>query len=513
MSVLVLSCCQNVEKYLPRFRKNMDFPSVKKIILFENDSKDGTLKYLEDWSREEPERVTVVSQPGLIQKFPERTIRLAYCRNYLSAMARRETFDFLLVIDSDDVSQDFDATTFATNFEVEEPWDALAVNTGYDVWALRSPECPGDCWRQVHRYTQQLGYPQAVSHYIGRHQKMVTELTPVRSAFGGAVLYRGLPKRFYDGTRGCEHVSFHRDLKMFVNPKWTMGLQVGKEHLVPIIPGISERDCVFVSSRGIAKRCYARNRILRSSCPHIDGDILDDLYEGATVYVCNTAIPNFARNFLGRLTHSIVLYSGDSDETLSLQYPGVKEILECPNVTKWFPQNCVFVHEKVTHLPIGLDYHTLFENKSHPWGPQMTPVDQERCMVSLGKTKGKIGMYSNWHFHLERGDRREALEQLPKDLMYYEPKEVSRLETHQNMMQFGFVPSPRGGGPDCHRTWEALVLGCVPIIKRSGLEYGLFEGLPVILVDKWSDVTRELLESYKPDWSSQKKLTLDYWIS
>jgi hypothetical protein len=522
MGILVLSCCYNVEKFLPKFRKNVEsLPGYSRAILFENDSTDGTLEYLETWSREDPERVSVVSQTGIFQKFPNRTVRLAYCRNQLLARAKVTPEEYLLVIDSDDVSQELDPETFATNFDIQEPWDALAVNTSYDIWALRSKECPGDCWRQVNRYSGQVGYPQAMSHYIGTHQKPVTELTPVTSAFGGAALYRGIPKSVYDGTQGCEHVPFHAraNLKMFINHKWTMGRDVGREHLVPFVAGVSERDCLFVSSRGVAKRCYARNKVLRSSCPHVDEDLLDDLYDGATVYVCNTAIPNFVRNFLGRLTHRVTLYSGDSDETLSLEYPGVREILDCELITKWFPQNCVFVHPKVTHLPIGLDYHTLFENRGHFWGPQMTPVDQERQLVSLRfsfdcKTATRItGSYSNWHFHLGRGDRQEAFDQLPKDLMHYEPREVTREITHNTMLKYRFVASPYGGGPDCHRTWEALVLGCVPIFKKCGLEKGLFDGLPVILVDKWSDVTQELLESWTPpDGSGCEKLMLDFWF-
>jgi len=177
---------------------------------------------------------------------------------------------YTLVIDSDDVSQHLNPETFMTNFTVEKPWDALAVNTRYDVWALRSYYCRGDCWRQVNKYARQLGYPQALTHYIGNCQFQVKELTPVTSAFGGAVLYKGVPatcatccdrwliatfpqvptNSFYDGTKGCEHVPFHTraKLKMFINHEWTMG-DVGLEHIIPRTPGVAELVCDYVSSR------------------------------------------------------------------------------------------------------------------------------------------------------------------------------------------------------------------------------------------------------------------------
>jgi glycosyltransferase involved in cell wall biosynthesis len=146
--VLVLACCHNVAKYLPRFRQNLE-QVASRVIIFENDSTDGTQDFLQDWAKGNPDTVTVITQTGIFDRFPHRTTRLAFCRNQLLAQTRGVPEEHTLVIDADDVSQDFDAATFATNFEVEAPWDALAVNTGYDVWALRSDECPGDCWKQV----------------------------------------------------------------------------------------------------------------------------------------------------------------------------------------------------------------------------------------------------------------------------------------------------------------------------------------------------------------------------
>jgi hypothetical protein len=58
-----------------------------------------------------------------------------------------------------------------------------------------------------------------------------------------------------------------------------------------------------------------------------------------------------------------------------------------------------------------------------------------------------------------------------------------------------FVVSPEGAGFDCHRTWEALLLGCIPIVKRS-LVTDLLERLPVLIVDEWAQVRRERLQSF-----------------
>ena len=58
-----------------------------------------------------------------------------------------------------------------------------------------------------------------------------------------------------------------------------------------------------------------------------------------------------------------------------------------------------------------------------------------------------------------------------------------------------FVLSPPGNGLDCHRTWEALMMGAVPIILSSALD-PLFNNIPTIIIDDWSKLTENFLLSY-----------------
>ena len=83
------------------------------------------------------------------------------------------------------------------------------------------------------------------------------------------------------------------------------------------------------------------------------------------------------------------------------------------------------------------------------------------------------------------------------------------------MSEFAFVVSPFGHGFDCIRTFEALCLGCIVIMKRSFLDV-IYEGLPVLLVDEWSDVTETLLNDtlilYSNKQFNYDKLKMDYWV-
>jgi hypothetical protein len=194
-----------------------------------------------------------------------------------------------------------------------------------------------------------------------------------------------------------------------------------------------------------------------------------------------------------------------------------KQFVEHPNLLAWFSQNLVLEHPKLHPIPIGMDYHTLSEQTQHPWGPQQTPPNQEYMLMQIQKRNGEreLKAYANFQFSMRTRyaqDRQEALKQIPADAVIYEPTPVNRFKTWVNQSKYAFVISPFGGGLDCHRTWEALALDCIPVLHSSPLDK-MFEGLPVILVHSWAEVSlSKLLEaSASIKKGPHPKLTLKYW--
>jgi hypothetical protein len=84
---------------------------------------------------------------------------------------------------------------------------------------------------------------------------------------------------------------------------------------------------------------------------------------------------------------------------------------------------------------------------------------------------------------------------MDKSVCFFEPNAVPRNSTWLRQAECMFVVSPEGAGMDCHRTWEALLLGCIPIVKKNALAR-LFTDLPVLLVDDWQEVNRDTLMKY-----------------
>jgi hypothetical protein len=282
-----------------------------------------------------------------------------------------------------------------------------------------------------------------------------------------------------------------------------------------------EDKCYFVSSRGLLKSCDIYNSKICSSDIHLDIDKYISIKKNDIVYVCGSAVENFFKNIFPFIKESFILVSGDSD--VSMPFQGYEEYINEDKLIVWFAQNLIISHFKLKHLPIGLDYHTISKpNEIHPWGAGMLPVEQEVLLLDIVKNSSNLdsrlfGCYVNFHFpHWginERGDRQECIKNIDNSVCWLQPEYINRLDTWKCMSQFVFVICPFGGGFDTHRMWEALIIGCIPIIKTSGLD-PLFEDLNVCIVQSWEQVNKEFLSQYLSNMKSRdkKKLTLEYWV-
>jgi len=297
----------------------------------------------------------------------------------------------------------------------------------------------------------------------------------------------------------------------------------------------TENNCKYVSSRGIMKSCdiYSNSNPVSSVKTLIDYDFTKG-FDNCLIYVCSSAIPEFASKLYdinSDINYRFIIISGDADESIPNDIFTDTEFIkfiENDKLLYWYSQNCVGIHPKLKQIPIGLDYHTLSNNTNHSWGENIKPLEQEKLINFINKNSKPFWerenkCYSNFHFSINGAkfgyDRTDAMNSINKELVYYEPEQIKRKETWEKMSKICFIISPHGNGLDCHRTWESLCLGCIPIVKKSILDK-LYEDLPVLIVNKWSDVNTELMnntiENYKNKHLSNKfnysKLSLQYWI-
>lgn len=293
-------------------------------------------------------------------------------------------------------------------------------------------------------------------------------------------------------------------------------------------------DCKYVGSRGILNSCDRKSPTPVPDFNGLNPNLYDSIKPNEILHVCPQALKNFVTKVLPKISVPFILVTNNSDWTIPDDIKSEFDILvQTPLMLHWFSQNCVITHPRITRIPIGLDYHTLIPTRKqtfawsqpekHAWGIKQDPVYQEQQLDQF-KTLSRpfwgreMKAYANFHFLMTtrygKTDRVDAYNTIPKNLVYYEPTKCIRATSWGNMIEYAFTISPHGNGLDCHRTWEALCLGCIPIVKTSGLD-PLFEDMPVWIVSAWSEVTEENMKNKINEFRERtfryERLGLNYW--
>jgi len=297
---------------------------------------------------------------------------------------------------------------------------------------------------------------------------------------------------------------------------------VSRQYGGAIDPSIDNTLCKYISTRGIMQSCDIHSSTPVSSIKTVDGYDFSKFTDGCTIFIAGSAIPAFLP-IMKTLPGKFILVSGDCDENIPDEifssHDDFLKFIESDKIIHWFSCNCVKTHAKLTIIPIGVNYHSASFNDHRLYGKKSSPLEQEKNLIEIINNSKllkdrEVKCYANFQFMMTE-DRADAIKRIPKELVFYETQQINRNETWKEQSKYAFVISPEGNGIDCHRTWEALFLGCIPIVKTSQI-ITLFEDLPILIVNNWSDITEELLNSTLLDFSTKKfntdKLTLKYWL-
>lgn len=275
-----------------------------------------------------------------------------------------------------------------------------------------------------------------------------------------------------------------------------------------------------------------------------------------TVWVDNNVIPLFMRKIVPLLTVPIILLSGDGDH--STPHDSIMELLAVSktlegykkNISHWYGHNCrplgPTLESWITCLPIGLSYVTdnIHRNLLHHalnirygnYGKLLTNyiVDNSRLddKIQQAKEQSNSVLVSFKVGRLQRKTAREPVVNYfcsssdgipgPAAVSPFRSMggeafcgEFPHVQYHMNLSRFRFVASPSGYGRDCYRTWETLFMGSYPIVLASAIQDTVYDGLPVLILNNWTQATPTLLnDTYHrfmaQNWSLDK-LYFTYW--
>lgn len=160
-----------------------------------------------------------------------------------------------------------------------------------------------------------------------------------------------------------------------------------------------------------------------------------------------------------------------------------------PNMVRWYAQNLNFEHYKVSGCPIGL---VNYKN-----GNIITRCGDHSKLekISFENNEKTNSLYIALTEHFGRKEILTKLELVNPPLVGFE-------DYLRNLSKSYFCLSPDGAGIDCHRTWEALYMKCIPIIIKNKMT-NMYKGLPVIILNNWEDFKSLTLdkETYLKLWN------------
>jgi len=248
-----------------------------------------------------------------------------------------------------------------------------------------------------------------------------------------------------------------------------------------------------------------------------------------TELVCLTGYPRILQNFfintINKFSKQVVVIIIESD-IIYLK----EEWLNHNKLKCCFTWNKPFEHSKLKALPIGLNYKRQYSSIEE-WlkNNKYLQVDNNNllcfnCSLDTNQERKQIKelVSRKWYEYCNNIPYIKPIKQY-KCHSYIENKikiSVCDPEIYSTIKKYKFIISPKGAGIDCHRTWESLIIGCIPIVLSSSINE-LYDDLPVVVVDNWNKITKDFLnkkyEEIQENIYNNKynfdKLKLHYWIN
>ena len=264
-----------------------------------------------------------------------------------------------------------------------------------------------------------------------------------------------------------------------------------------------------------------------SSYPYLSGDsfraIADHIHDettdldpvtvgkGESVFVSQWRLPDFFSDIHPHIKHQYVLicHNGDRPQIDS----SVTRWLD-DKVIHFFAQDVLDEHPKVTPIPIGL------ENRHLCTAGITSRFDSLRKKIARHNLARQNRILFSFSVHTNPAERGPAREQFLKHPLMDTPARFLTPRKHnQRLMTYKFVASPPGNSIESCRTWEALYLRTIPIVKNyAAYRHFVSIGLPLWIVNDWQELDtitdRDLAERYdvmleRANW---EPLHMDYWI-
>ncbi|KAJ1461064.1 hypothetical protein M885DRAFT_317892 [Pelagophyceae sp. CCMP2097] len=211
----------------------------------------------------------------------------------------------------------------------------------------------------------------------------------------------------------------------------------------------------------------------------------------------------------------------DGDVNLT---PKLRRILDSPAVLRVFAQNANFQHAKLRGAPTGMlqvqlalrgDALTALAKTAPAWADRDAVVHacfhdmyQDRKDAKKFVTQQCNKNLCKW---CDGSVKAAAPADQKKDFSAFGNPHLSILKYWREVVHYQFALSPFGNGKECGRTYELLALGVVPILHDYPGCRTAYEGLPVVIVKRWQEITPQNIAKWTQALLPQLNDTAAIW--
>src|SRR5579859_5046945 len=223
----------------------------------------------------------------------------------------------------------------------------------------------------------------------------------------------------------------------------------------------------------------------RAFCDHVFDETTFNfnkkINDGDTIFVQTGMLDAFFGYIHPHIQNKYILVTHNNDVGAPGNYRGY---LEDPKIIVWFAENADINHKKLIPIPIGI------ANSQWPHGNVANFKAATKHINPWYKRKKDKLVYVNFRVETNRVIREPIWNFFAHQPFSYMAPIKDHREFLDELGSYVFAASPPGGGVDCHRAWEALLMGTIPLIKHSTID-PVFDDLPVILVHNWHEITED----------------------
>jgi hypothetical protein len=250
----------------------------------------------------------------------------------------------------------------------------------------------------------------------------------------------------------------------------------------------------YVTGMGFRNRAHAIYDEFRQDDPSTIA------FDGHVVFVKTDFVEPFFSQIMPKVYCSIRLITHNSAIGIDRGY---EKYLNDPRIISWHAQNANFQHPKLSSLPLGL--------ANQRWAHGDLNIVKK---VSAEKINRDSLVYMNFDLSTNRERRAMVYDKFHGKDYVLETPSKSFADYLRDLRSSKYVLSPPGRGIDCHRVWESILMGAIPIVERSH-NMSFYEKMPIILVDDWDTISEKWLDDKYDEIRSkdfEDVMKLDYWV-